>query len=73
MRKPARPSRYTNRVRELRLFHGMTQAALADAVGVSRQTILAIERGRIVPRVTTALRIARVFHLPCEEVFVFTW
>lgn len=47
----------------------MTQEELADRVGVTRQTILSIERGRYNPSIGLALRIARVFGVPVEELF----
>jgi putative transcriptional regulator len=58
-------------VRKLRFLHGeMTQEELARRVGVSRQTIVAIEGGRYDPSVSLAIRIARVFGVPVEEVFI---
>ena len=60
----------TNRVRELRETHGgMTQAELGDAIGVTRQTIIAIEQGRYSPSLESAFRIARVFGVGIEDVF----
>lgn len=60
----------TNRVRELRQRgDGLTQQQLAEAVGVSRQTIIAIERGRYSPSLEVALKIARAFRQPVEGVF----
>ncbi len=60
-------------VRKLRFLNGeMTQEDLAQLVGVSRQTIVAIERGRYDPSVSLAIRIARVFAVPVEEVFILT-
>ncbi|MDZ7791445.1 MAG: helix-turn-helix transcriptional regulator [Xanthomonadales bacterium] len=60
----------TNRVRELRQRgEGMTQQKLAEAVGVSRQTIIAIESGRYSPSLEVALKIAREFGEPVEVVF----
>jgi putative transcriptional regulator len=60
----------SNRVRELRQAgDGMTQQALATAVGVSRQTIIAIESGRYSPSLEVALKIARTFERPVESVF----
>ena len=60
----------TNRVRELRDKHGqISQAALGDAIGVTRQTIIAIEQGRYSPSLESAFRIARLFGLGLEEVF----
>jgi putative transcriptional regulator len=59
-----------SRVRRLRFLEGeMTQEELARRVGVSRQTIVAIEGGRYDPSVSLAIRIARVFGVPVEEVF----
>jgi len=59
-----------NRVRELRQRgDGMTQQQLAEAVGVSRQTIIAIESGRYSPSLEVALKIARSFDRPVESVF----
>ena len=48
---------------------GMTQQALADRVGVTRQTILAIERGNYNPSVSLAIRLARVFGATVEQLF----
>ena len=55
--------------RDIRLQKGMTQQELADAVGVSRQTISLIERGDYSPSVTLALTIAKVCGLSVEDVF----
>jgi len=52
-----------------RQLHDMTQQELADRVGVTRQTILSIERGRYNPSVGLALRLAEVFGVPVEELF----
>jgi len=63
-------SNLTNRVRELREAHNrMTQQALAERVGVSRQTIIAIEQGRYSPSLEVAMKIARAFDAPVEQVF----
>jgi putative transcriptional regulator len=60
----------TNRVRELREQHGsMTQAELGDAIGVTRQTVIAIEQNRYSPSLETAFRIARLFGVGLEDVF----
>ena len=60
----------TNCVRRLRFEHGeMTQQALAERVGVTRQTIIAIESGRYSPSLPLAFRIARTFGATIEEVF----
>lgn len=62
-------ARLCNSLRELRARHNLTQEQLARAVGVTRQTILAIERGNYSPSVVLALRIAQVLRVPVEEVF----
>lgn len=60
----------TNRVREFRERHGqISQAALGDAIGVTRQTIIAIEQGRYSPSLESAFRIARSFGVGLEDVF----
>jgi len=62
----------TNTIRGLRFAHGeMTQAALADRVGVTRQTIIAIEQGRYSPSLEVAFQIARVFNRPLDDVFQY--
>lgn len=59
-----------NNIRRLRFNHGeMTQEQLAEKVGVTRQTIIAIEGGKYSPSLELAFRIARVFGVPLEEVF----
>ena len=58
-----------NRVRELRDARGWTQQQLADSVGVSRQSINSIERNRYVPSLELALKFARVFEVPTDEIF----
>ena len=58
-----------NRIRVARAEVRMTQQQLAEAVGVSRQTINAIEAGRFVPSTVLALKIARTFGKPVEELF----
>ncbi len=58
-----------NRIRGERAEVRMTQQQLADAVGVSRQTINAIEAGKFIPSTLLALKIARVFAKPVEAVF----
>jgi putative transcriptional regulator len=60
----------TNRVRELREEHGqLSQAALGEAIGVSRQTVIAIEQGRYSPSLESAFRIAKLFGVGIEDVF----
>jgi putative transcriptional regulator len=59
-----------NEVRRLRFEHGqMTQQDLADRIGCTRQTIIMLEQGRYVPSLALALRMARVFAMPVEEIF----
>lgn len=60
----------TNRVRELREAHdNMSQSALAKTIGVTRQTVIAIEQGRYSPSLESAFRISRVFGVGLEDVF----
>ncbi len=59
----------SNKVNELRVKGRITQEELAEKVAVSRQTIIAIERGNYTPSVLLAIKIARFFKLPVEEVF----
>ena len=58
-----------NRIRVERAEVRMTQQQLADAIGVSRQTVNAIKAGRFVPSTVLALKIARIFGKPVEQVF----
>ena len=58
-----------NRVKELRTKRGWTQQQLADAVGVSRQSINSIETDRYVPSLPLALMFARVFAMPTDDIF----
>jgi len=65
-------TKVTNSIRALRFTHGeMTQAELADRVGVTRQTIIAIEQGRYSPSLEMAFQIARVFGVPLDDVFQY--
>ncbi|MGW2563135.1 helix-turn-helix transcriptional regulator [Streptomyces sp. NPDC001514] len=67
-----KPTRVTNTIRSLRFTHGeMTQAELADRIGVTRQTVIAIEKGRYSPSLEMAFQIARVFRVPLDEVFQY--
>ncbi len=61
---------FTNEIRTLRFLAGeMTQAELGDLIGVTRQTIAAIEQGKYSPSLEAAFRIAQIFEKPLEEVF----
>ena len=62
--------RITNTIRALRFAHGeMTQQELADKIGVTRQTVNAVEGNKYSPSLEVAFRIARVFAVPLEQVF----
>ena len=68
-----KPTLVTNSIRSLRFANGeMTQAELADRVGMTRQTIIAIEQGKYSPSLETAFQIARVFRVPLEAVFQYS-
>jgi putative transcriptional regulator len=58
-----------NKIKVFRAMHDMTQEDLAQAVGVTRQTILAIEKGKYTPSLDLAFKIARHFKVNVEEVF----
>jgi len=58
-----------NRLKELRQEMGITQEELAEALGVTRQTIIAIERGKYDPSLRLAFKIARFFGKKIEEIF----
>jgi putative transcriptional regulator len=60
----------TNNIRRLRFEHGeMTQGELAEQIGMTRQTIAAIEQGKYSPSLEAAFRIAQVFGVPITDVF----
>jgi putative transcriptional regulator len=61
----------TSRVEPLRKRRGLTQEELGDRVGVTRQTIISIEKGNYVPSVLLALKLALVFEVTVEEVFTY--
>ena len=64
--------RINNNIRKLRFFQNeMTQQQLADKVGVTRQTIIAMEQGKYSPSLELAFRVALVFGVPLEEVFSY--
>lgn len=58
-----------NKIKVARAEQGMTQQQLADAIGVSRQTINAIESGKFVPSTVLALKMAQIFRKSVEEIF----
>jgi putative transcriptional regulator len=69
---PSKPTRITNRIRALRFSRDeMTQAQLAEQIGVTRQTVIAIEQGRYSPSLEMAFQIARAFGVPLDEVFQY--
>jgi len=64
-------SPFTNHIRRMRFEHDeMTQEELARRVGVTRQTIIALEAGRYIPSLLLAVRLARAFDVAVEELFV---
>lgn len=67
-----KPTKVTNAIRSLRFANGeMTQADLADRIGVTRQTVIAIEQGRYSPSLEMAFQIAQVFRVPLDDVFQY--
>lgn len=64
-----RDARLRNIVRELRRDRGMSQAELAEAVGVTRQTVIALEKGNYVPSLLLAMNIAETLGTPIEKIF----
>jgi putative transcriptional regulator len=60
-----------NKLRDLRTEKGMTQEDLADIIGVSRQTINAIEKEKFDPSLPTAFKMSRLFELPIEQIFYY--
>lgn len=67
-----KPTRVTNDIRALRFRTGeMTQAELADRIGVTRQTVIAIEQGKYSPSLELAFQIARAFGAGLDEVFQY--
>lgn len=61
-----------NRIRELRFAAGeMTQAELADRIGMTRQSVIAIEQGRYSPSLEVAFKIANALQAPLDEVFAY--
>jgi len=67
-----KPTRVTNSIRALRFVRAeMTQAELAERIGLTRQTVIAIEQGRYSPSLEVAFQIARVFEVPLDDVFQY--
>ena len=67
-----KPTRVINQIRRCRFENGeMTQAELADRIGVTRQTVIAIEQGRYSPSLEMAFQIARVLRVPLDEIFQY--
>jgi putative transcriptional regulator len=62
-----------NRIKVFRAMNDLTQEALAEGIGVTRQTILAIEKGKYDPSLKLAFRISRFFMVPLEEIFLCEW
>ena len=58
-----------NRLKEARLEKGLTQESLASTIGVTRQTVIAVEKGKFVPSVKLALELAWALGLPIAEIF----
>ncbi len=68
----AKPTKVTNSIRSLRFAQGeMTQADLAGHIGVTRQTVIAIEKGRYSPSLEMAFRIAQALNVPLDHVFQY--
>ncbi|MHB8163156.1 MAG: helix-turn-helix transcriptional regulator [Methanoregula sp.] len=60
-----------NKIKVFRAMNDLTQDSLAHAIGVNRQTILAIEKGKYIPSLDLAFKIARYFKVNVEEVFIY--
>lgn len=63
----------SNKVQTLRTEHKLTQEGLAEQVGVSRQTVIAIEKGNYTPSVLLAIKLAEVFKKNVEDIFYITY
>lgn len=61
----------SNILHDLRTKSGVTQETLAHAVGVTRQTIIAIEKGGYIPSIMLAIKLARFFKEPVEKIFIY--
>lgn len=67
-----KPTRVSNRIRKLRTERELTQAELAATLGVTRQTVIAIEQGRYSPSLEMAFQIALALGVPLDEVFTYS-
>lgn len=62
-----------NNVYTLRTKHGLTQEELAEKIGITRQTVISIEKGNYTPSVLLALKFAAAFNVPVEDVFSISY
>lgn len=60
-----------NKLKLYRIQNSLTQEDLADKIGVSRQTIIAIESGRYLPSITLAFKLAKLFKVSIEDIFIY--
>lgn len=60
-----------NRLEEIRKEHGLKQEDLGKALGVSRQTVISLEKGKYNPSINLAFKIARYFQLSIEDIFIY--
>lgn len=60
-----------NKLKVHRAIHNLTQGQLADTIGVSRQTVVAIESNKYLPSLGLAFKIARLFSVPIEDIFIY--
>ncbi|KYG29580.1 helix-turn-helix transcriptional regulator [Alkalihalobacillus trypoxylicola] len=60
-----------NNIKELRAKYDLTQDELAEKLGVSRQTIISLEKERYNPSITLAFKLARIFHCQIEDIFFY--
>jgi putative transcriptional regulator len=66
-----KPTRVTNHISDLRSKHDMTQAQLAELIGVTRQTVNAMERAKYSPTLEVAFLVAQVFNVRLDDVFAY--
>jgi len=60
-----------NKIKIYRAMHDLTQEQLADKIGVSRQTVIAIENDKYLPSLGLAFKIANLFHVKVEDIFIY--